>query len=101
MNGGQFTGGVHGICLPKIASQKATYLQLHGAAQPGGQTQDTNCASVSQRAIMLAVDISYSDGNQRGVGIWQDLFEFRKHIGYYQILKGSLITFTEKMTHNL
>jgi hypothetical protein len=35
------------------------------------------------------------------MGIWQDLFEYRKQLGYYQILKEPLITFTEKLTHNL
>jgi hypothetical protein len=34
------------------------------------------------------------------MGIWQDLFEYGEQLGYYQILKGSLITFTEKLTHN-
>jgi hypothetical protein len=34
------------------------------------------------------------------MGIWQDLFEYRKQLGYYQILKEPLITFTEKLTHN-
>ena len=35
------------------------------------------------------------------MGIWQDLFEYGEQLGYYQILRGSLITFTEKLTHNL
>ena len=34
------------------------------------------------------------------MGIRQDLFEYGEQLGYYQILKGSLITFTEKMTLN-
>jgi len=50
---------------------------------------------------VLAIDICNSDGNKRRMGIWQDLFELRKYLGYYQILKGSVSDFTEKLTHNL
>jgi hypothetical protein len=37
---------------------------------------------------------------RRGISV-QRLFEYGEQLGYYQILKGSLITFTEKLTHNL
>ncbi len=35
------------------------------------------------------------------MGVWQNLFEYGVLLRYYQILKGSVPDFTEKMTHNL